>query len=70
MSWYLSLEGAVTGPHEEETVLSMIARGGLRNAQIRDAAVEGWQPIDSHPPFADALRRQSPTIRMSRPPRP
>jgi hypothetical protein len=70
MSWYLSLEGSVTGPHEEEAVLGMIARGGMKNAQIRDASSPSWQPIDAHPPFADALRRHSPTIRLSRPPRP
>jgi hypothetical protein len=69
MSWYLSVEGVVTGPHEEETLLAMIARGGLRFSQIRDASAQEWQPIESHPPFADALRRHSPTVRLSRPPR-
>jgi hypothetical protein len=70
MSWYLSLDNVVSGPHEEDAVLGMIARGGMKNAQIRDASAEGWQPIDAYPPFADALRRHSPTIRLSRPPRP
>jgi hypothetical protein len=69
MAWYLSLEGVVSGPHEEETVIALIARGGLRNAQIRDAAAPDWQPIATHLPFADALRRHSPTVRLSRPPR-
>jgi hypothetical protein len=69
MAWYLSLEGAVSGPHEEETVLAMIARGGMRTAQIRQDSAQGWEPIDAHLPFADALRRHSPTIRLSRPPR-
>ena len=69
MAWYMSLEGVVSGPHEEETILQLIARGGVRNAQIRDSAAQDWQPIDAHPPFADALRRHSPTIRLSRPPK-
>jgi hypothetical protein len=69
MAWYLSLEGEISGPHEEDAVLALISRGGLRNAQIRNAPDQGWKPIDGHPPFADALRRHSPTIRLSRPPR-
>ena len=70
MSWFLSLDGVVTGPHEEETVLTLISRGGMRHALIRSDAGADWQPIASHAPFGEALRRQSPTIRLSRPPRP
>jgi len=69
MTWFLSLEGVVSGPHEEEAVLALIARGGMRFAQIRDDAATDWRPIASHAPFADALRRHSPTVRLSRPPR-
>jgi hypothetical protein len=69
MPWYLSVDGVVSGPHEEAAVLALIARGGVRNAQIRNGEKESWRPIDAHPPFADALRRHSPTVRLSRPPK-
>ena len=50
-------------------MLTLISRGGLRYALIRSDAGADWQPIASHAPFGEALRRQSPTIRLSRPPR-
>jgi hypothetical protein len=68
MAWYLSRQGVVSGPHEEDVILEQIGKGLGRGAYIREPSAEEWQPLDTHPPFADALRRHSPTIRLSKPP--
>lgn len=68
MSWYLSVAGAVSGPYDEATILEQIRKGLIRSAMIRDLSGHDWQPLDVHPAFADALRRYSPTIRLSKPP--
>ena len=68
MAWYLSRQGVVSGPHEEDFVLEQIRMGLGRGAYIREPSSQEWVPIDTHPPFADALRRHTPTIRLSKRP--
>jgi hypothetical protein len=54
-SWQLQHDGELSGPHDDAAILGMIA-AGMHNALIRRGEHDAWQPLVSHPPFADALR--------------
>ncbi len=54
MGWYINRGQAPEGPFEEQQVVQMIRSGQLRGGT---ACPPGgfWGPLESHPPFAEAL---------------
>lgn len=56
MSFYVSRGGQVEGPFDEASIVSRLQSGDLRDAQICPVGSQAWQPIASHPPFAQAMQ--------------
>ncbi|MCB9597666.1 MAG: DUF4339 domain-containing protein [Sandaracinaceae bacterium] len=54
MRWYINRTGNAEGPFDEPTILGMIGRGEVQpHHQICVEGQQAWQPLTSHPPFAN-----------------
>jgi hypothetical protein len=60
--WDVSVEGVVSGPHEEEQIVAAIEGGHLLQGLVRPAGESDWAPLKAYPPFAAALRRSASTM--------
>jgi hypothetical protein len=57
--FYLNRTGAPEGPFPEAQIIAMIQRGEVVQANICPVGQTQWQPISSHPPFAQALAQKA-----------
>lgn len=55
MRFYINRTGNAEGPHDEATIVGMIQRGEFSQGHICVEGGQAWQPLNSHPPFANAL---------------
>ena len=59
MRWYLSRSGQVEGPFEEPALVELVKKGEVApTAQICAEGTTAWNPLLSHPPFAQATAQQ------------
>jgi len=55
MRWYVNRTGNAEGPWDEPTIVGMIQRGEIQSQhQIVVEGQQNWQPLTSHPAFAQA----------------
>lgn len=55
MRWFLNRSGQAEGPLEEAALVASIERGEVPpTSQICQEGTQAWQPLLSHPPFAQA----------------
>lgn len=56
MRWYVNRTGNAEGPWDEPTIVGMIQRGEIQSQhQIVVEGQQNWQPLSTHPAFAQAL---------------
>jgi hypothetical protein len=65
--FYLNRTGAPEGPFPEPQIIALIQRGEVVQANICPVGQAQWQPIASHPAFAQALAQKSGTPAAANP---